>query len=576
MVLNEILISQLLEKPQNSKAIAEGATLQKNHKHHITGEGYKELVWKVEGYEATKDYDNVKKQVAKPATIEITSIILDNLNRWLSAQGTVKKADFKNPDKDKRFQEVLNQVWHGTSFEDFLSSFVKEAIYTEFNGFVLVDKPFIEDTEIGKIQIREGIKRAYNEENLDPYLIFLSIGDIHDYYLWGDRVEYLIIKLDDKKKRFRIIDDEKDIIIDRTNDNKFSVVTELKNELGYVPARMISSINATLLDNQVKTSPIDHIIPALDRYASCDADLRMQYIRHCYPKLAIVTKECTRCGGAGKYADDANRTEIVCQNCNGSGKEIPISRDGVIGLPASLLPGDSPYPGAPATYISPDVESLRAAAEDLEKQRLDILYAGTGDKNIIAESMNTATENMINSRSLEDRIAEISRMIEQLETFLKKAIKDLHKEFASISDYEITVKYGKKIVLKNESELMKDIEQAKKSGMNYSYIQELQAELIYSKYKNNSTQLERMLLLNDIEPFAGFTLGEVLQMRDFIDPKELRLKANFEALVDQLEASEPIQLMIDPLGYKAKANQVKARLLALIPEPEPEPIIENV
>ena len=583
MVLSEIDISKLLKEPRNQKSIASGISLQINHKHHVTGEGYQSLVKQVEGYESSEDYSNVKKQIAKPATILITSIILDNLNRWTSAQGTVKKADFKDTKKNEQFEEVLNQCWNNKNFEDFINSFVKEAIYTDFNGFTLVTKPSINKEE--NTVEREGIVRTYDGGNVDPYMIFIALEDVHDYYLTGDKVEYLIIKLDKERKKYRIIDDEKDTLIEYGNES-ITVVSSIPNEIGYVPARMISNINENILNNQVKTSPINHIIPALDRYMSCDCDLRMQYIKHLYPKLAIVSKDCPECASTGKVHDPYNDTiYLTCQKCKGSGKIIPISRDGVIGLPDHLISGDTPYPGAPATYIDMETESLRLAAEDLEKQRLDIIYAGTGDKNIIAESLNTATENIINSRSLEDRIAEISTMVEQVEVFLKKAIKDLHKDFASIEDYEIVVKYGKKIAFKNEDELLREIKAAKDSGMNLSYIQSLQVDLIYVRYKNNKTELERQLLLNDIEPFAGYTIDEVLKMKEYIDPKDLKLKINFESLIDQLETTQPIQFMVSREGYKAKLNQIKEQLYALLPEtekllepekpaPQEEPIIQ--
>jgi hypothetical protein len=571
MVLSETDISKLLKEPRNAKAIASGISLQRDHKHHVTGEGYQSLVKKVEGYESNEDYDNVKKQIAKPATILITSIILDNLNRWTNAQGTVKKVNFNDPNKDEQFQQVLNQCWNNKSFEDFINTFVKEAIYTDFNGFTLVTKPAINTEE--KTIDREGIVKAYEGGNVDPYMIFIALEDVHDYYLTGDKVEYLIIKLDKEHKKFRVIDDEKDAVVEYSNE-RANIINIIPNEPGYVPARMVSNINENILNNQVKTSPINHIIPALDRYMSCDCDLRMQYIKHLYPKLAIVSKDCPDCANTGKVHDPYDDTIYInCQRCKGSGKIIPISRDGVIGLPDHLIAGDTPYPGAPATYIDMETESLRLAAEDLEKQRLDIIYAGTGDKNIIAESLNTATENIINSRSLEDRIAEISTMVEQLEVFLKKAIKDLHKDFASIEDYEIIVKYGKKIAFKNEDELLREIKAAKDSGMNLSYIQSLQVDLIYVRYKNNKTELERQLLLNDIEPFAGYTIDEVLKMKEYIDPQDLKLKINFESLIDQLEKTQPIEAMTLGEGYKSKLNQIKEQLYGLLPKTEkPVPV----
>ena len=541
-----------MKKPRNGESIVTGNSLQNDHKLHITGEGYKAKVEKVEGFESADDF-NVKTQVAKPATIQITSIILDNLNRWTTASGTVKKIDFKDKAKNDKFKDVLAQVWRGDSFEKFISTFYKEAIYTEFNGFALATKPKILKDNLIE---RDGIITRKKEGNLDPYIIFIAISDTYDFYITGDKVEYLIIKIGENT--YRLIDDEKDVVFDWNKSKETLIIeSEIPNELGYVPARKISGINKNILSSQVKTSPIDHILPALNRYFSSDADLRMQFIRHNYPKLAIVTKECGTCNGQGKVPEFRDghidtSTLVNCNACDGTGKVVPISRGGVIGLPQNLLNGDTPYPGTPASYITPDTDSLRLGLDDLKEQWKNLVYAGTGDKNLISESLNTATENLINSRSLEDRIKEITQMVESFETFMIKAIKDLHKDFTAITDYFITIRYGKRISIKNESELIKEIDDSKKAGMPSSYISALHKDLIYVKYKNNAQELSRQLLLADVEPLSGYTIDELEKAKEDIYPRDLYVKVNFDSLVTEIEQTTPLLYFMPDSDYRDK------------------------
>ena len=556
MTLTDIQILELLRKAKNNDAIVAGEKLQNEHKVHITGEGYERLVRQVEGFESSKDF-NIRKQISKPATISIVSIIIDNLNRWVNAQGTIKKVDLQDETKNKSFQEVLDQVWHDKPFDEFIKTFYKEAIYTDFNGFVLVTKPKV--IAKGLIE-KEGVVRLH-EGSLNPYLIFIANNDVYDFLLSGDKVEYLIIKLDDKKKVFRVIDDSRDIILNYEND-KVTSKNEVKNEIGYVPAIKISSLNEKLLSSQVKTSPIHHIIPALDRYFSSDADLRMQFIKHAYPKLAIVTRECKICHGTGDTFD--NDTKVKCNSCDGTGKEIPISRDGVIGIPQYLATGDSPYPGSPASYINPEVESLKLCIEDLDRQRKDILYAGTGDKGLISDQIRdeTATATMASSRSLEDRISEIIGMVESFEMFIKKAIKDLHKDFTNIKDYSITVRYGRRLTIKGEGELLDEIKNSKLANMPSSYIFALQKDLIHSKYKNNADELERQLILADVEPFCGYSFDEIMKFGSNVDQNDMKLKINFDSLVDQFEAENIIQEFKKDSPYKQRIKLIKEKLLS--------------
>lgn len=542
-----------MKEPRNGSTIAAGSSLESKHKLHITGEGYKKQISQVEGFESSNDY-NIKKQVAQPSTLQITSIILDNLNRWTSAQGTVKKIDFKDAELNKKFNDVLDQVWHGDSYEKFVNTFQREAIFTDFNGFALVTKPKIVD---GVIE-REGVIKPFDGDNVDPYLIFIANNDVHDFYLTGDKVEYLIIKTGDKT--FRLIDDEKDVIFTwEKAREKVINRDEIVNELGYVPARKMTSINKNILDNQLKTSPIDHIIPALDRYFSADADLRMQFIRHNYPKLAIVTKDCTDCVD-GKVPDPNDpSTTIKCKTCDGSGKVVPISRDGVIGLPQYLANGDSAYPGTPASYITPETESLRLGLEDLDAQKKAIIYSGTGDKNLIAESLNTATENVINSRSLEDRIREITQMVEEFETFIKTCIKKMHNDFKD-KDWFISIRYGKRISTKGETELINEMESAKEAGMPISYISALHRDLIYAKYKNNKIELERQLLLADVEPLSGYNVNELDKIKDYTDKRDLYVKINFDSIVSEIEQETPLAYFMIGKTYPEKVKALNDKI----------------
>jgi hypothetical protein len=556
MKLTDQDILKLLEEPRNRTSITEGARLQNDHKVHINGDGYGGKIRRVKGYESSTEF-SIKTQLGKPATIEITSIILDNLNRWITAPGTVKKEDFRNDKKNERFQEVLSKVWNNKSFEDFIKTFYKEAIYTVFNGFVLVTKPKVIDGMIDK----EGVLMPKPKGALDPYMIFVDISDVYDFFLTGDKVEYLIIKLDNERKRYRIIDDARDLIID---DKK--IISDIPNEIGYVPARKISNINKNLLDCQTKTSPIDHVIPALDRYMSADYDHRMQVIRHAYPKFIAVVRECHSCNGQGFTYEENTNKKISCNTCEGKRFEIPVNKDGAIGIPQYLEQGQTPYPGSPASYVTPDVESLRFCDDDLKQMRENIIYSGTGDKNLVAESLNTATENVINNRSLEDRISDITSMVEAFEVFVKTAIKDMHQEFMNISDYSIVVKYGKRINVRSEQDIVKEIQESKKSGMNLSYIQGLQIDLIYAKYKNNEDELNRQLMLNDLEPFPGFTVDEILRLAPYADDKDLRLKTNFENVIDKFEQLQPVQMYPKGETYKQKINLIKEELYALLPQ----------
>lgn len=563
-MLTKEQIEERIKTPLSKQDLDEGVSVQNRHKVHVTGEGYDAQLNKLVGFESQGDYD-IRKQLTSPATVQLSALILDNLNRWVTNQGTVKIVKFKQEKQEQDFKEVMDQVWRGASLEDFISTFYKEAIYQEMEGFLLITKPLIVD---GGMMIREGVELKYEGEALDPYMIFIAAEDVHDFNSIGDHLEYLIIKQGEVegKEIFRVVDDTQDIlaIFDRQEEK---ITIEEKDVaihgVGYTPAIQISSIAKHLRNDKVKTSPIDHVMSALDRYAQKDSDLIIQMVRHMYPKLAAVTTACKgNCDGQGYYyptTGDIN-TKVKCKDCNGTGKVIPIDRDGVIGLPQYIDEGKTPYPGTPAIYITPDNDSLNTAIQDLKDLAKEILYSATGDKNLIVEGLETATENLINFKGLEDRIAEIVEMVETREEFIIATVALMHLDFQN--GFEgVSVRYGRRLTLRGESEIMTEIGNAIAAGMPSSHIESLQKELIFARYKNNKTELERHQLLADVEPLNGYAVSDVADIKEFVLADDLLLKYNFNTVVDTFEADNgPIQDFDQGKDWKKRVISIREKL----------------
>ena len=562
-MLNNEQIVEKIKKPVNRDALLAGISLQNDHKLHITGDNYAGTLKQLTGFESEDDF-KIRTQLTKPATVQLSAIILDNLNRWATNPGTVKTIQFAQKEQKVEFDKVLDQVWRNGSLNDFIQTFYKEAIYQEMMGFLVITKPQIitgdEESGTSGMMVREGIEKPYDGGALDPFVLFYNAESIHDFNSVGDELEYLIIDYGEYKindthyKQYRILDKDQDTVI--TYDvSKERVVdkVEVMHGVGYTPAIQISNISKKLTDDLVKTSPIDHVIPALDRYMQKDSDLIMQMVRHMYPKLASVTTECKQCDGEGHWFNDKN-TKIKCKDCNGTGKVIPISRQGVIGMPQYIDEGKTPYPGSPASYITPDNASLQTAIEDLKDLAADILYSATGDKNLVVENLQTATENFINFKGLEDRIKEIVEMVESREEFLIKTVAKLHIDFKNAIE-DVSVRYGRKLILRGENEIMTEIDQSKKAGMPISHIDALQKELIYTRYKNNPIELDRQLTLCKLEPFNGYTMDELLDMREYVNPDDLKLKFNFNELIAKFEIENGTVTGYKP-DAKDRINQI--------------------
>ena len=558
-MLTTAQIEDRIKTPVSKDELEAGVRIQNKHKVHITGEGF--TLTQLKGFESDDDY-KIRVQLTEPATVQLCALILDNLNRWVSNPGTVKVIKFKQEEQEKAFKQVLSQVWRGHSLEEFIRTFYKDAVYQEMEGFLLITKPVID----GGMMIREGVEQRYEGGAVDPYMIFIAAEDVKDFNAVGDALEYLIIKqgVKDGRDIYRVIDDTQDQIV--TFDKGTEKITEQDitiHNAGHTPVIQISSIAKHLRNDKIKTSPIDHVLSALDRYAQKDSDLIIQMVRHMYPKLASVTTTCKMCDGNGytySAIGDVD-TKLKCADCNGSGKVIPISRDGVLGLPQFIDEGKTPYPGSPASYITPDNDSLRVAIEDLKDLAKDIMYSATGDKNLIAESLNTATENLINFKGLEDRIAEVVSIVESREEFIITTVAKMHLDFTN--GFEgCSVRYGRRMTIRGESEILEEMKRSKEVGMPISHIEALQRELIYSRYKNNKTELERQQLLADLEPLNGYTVQEIKNISEYIAKEDLRLKYNFNTVLDWFESEHGlIQEYNKGQDWKKRIDAIRQILL---------------
>ena len=544
----------LCENPRNKALIDTCMEQHAQHKRHITGEGYKALVTFHEGYETDRQ-KKIKESMSQPATLPITKIILDELNRWTNSQGTYKAYNFSSKAKEQSFiKDVLSQVWRGMSMDNFITNEYKEALDIEFCSFLTVVKPKLFKIGDKQYQDREGIVTPFNGKYPRPYIIFTEMHDVRDFMVYGNKVEYLIIKYkeeltkDGKKIIFyRAMDDEKDVIIVRNDKNQYVLADGYEviiGKLGYVPSIQISTLKRDILVDGLRKSQITFLMPSLNRYLALDAEHIQSEIIHGHPQRWAVAQKCPVCNGDGEVMNDPDKNyyqsdvldgeSISCPRCGGDGGIITTDSNEAVRLPQFDSEG-KPYPlEAPAGYIDFNTDILTHQTEELTKLANDIIYAGTSNKNIVADRFKTATESNSNTKTLEDKIDDRLKVIEEVETFLTDTAARLDDEYRS--DYKgCSIKYGRNLYYRNEQDILQEVINGKAAGMPMAYIKSLIIELYKTKYRNSQAERERYLRLTELEPFPGYTVEEMVKLEFPADPFDINFKLNFNDLVEMYE-----------------------------------------
>ena len=78
---------------------------------------------------------------------------------------------------------------------------------------------------------------------------------------------------------------------------------------------------------------------------------------------------------------------------------------------------------------------------------------------------------------------------------------------------------------------------AKESGASEGELDALQNQIIETEYRHDPKQMQRMLVLAELEPYRHLTRPEVMELYDkqLISENELRIKMNFANFVRRFE-----------------------------------------
>lgn len=546
------------------KPVAE--QLQADHRLHIcpTREQYEDSLEQIIGYENVQQF-GLRKELSQPVTKYLTKHLKSEQGRWVHLPVS-RYYQFEGSDKSEEFQEILSKCWNDSSIVKFITGFYADALYTDFDGFILVDQARVEVDETGVYQVKEGIrtKSKTPTEKPYPYICFKALCDVHDYHLKGDKVEYIILnykKDEEGNEWYRCIDDEADYIVKYdgkvyTLDQEYKVIP---NELGYVPAIQVSNIQADILDYQLKTSPIDACIPHLKLFLTNYAEHVMSCILHAHPIYYQVGQKCGYVSENGipcnnghlQYYGNETTTETICPACKGTGANIHRDSSTVIILPAKDEEGKPANFNNVAGYVTPPIDILKHQIDELNYIEQKIYFCGTGIQNLTEDSIaKTATESMLNTKPLENIISNIINCVELVETFLTDCIGRMYYGDSYIKSQ---INYSRRLNLKDENTIVSELKDAKANGASFGYIKTLAEEIIYSRYNNSPVDLQRNLITFELEPLPGWTYTEIKD--DALIPTETKVfKLMFNDLLQEWEEENgDVSIYVEKSANRKKA-----------------------
>lgn len=455
--------------------------------------------------------------------IKLTSKIYTELERVFDGRNAAVNYQFIDStladDWDWYRQEKLEEpeVWRSKGWA---------AMKTAINSIMVVDLP-----------------EQQNTDRPEPYFYFLGIESVIDFRSKGEELEWIIFKqpgnrvaeFDDEFMRIFAID-EKGKIGD--------VISEVKHDLGYCPARFFWTTPISAENPDVKMSPLSPELGDLDWLLFFRNSKRHLDMYAPYPIYSAYAADCNfRNNETGDYCDGGFLRNIKgdykilrdgtverCPICNekriagvGTFIEVPIPKDG------------RPDMRNPITITTVDRESLDYNTQEEKRLSDEIFTAVTGNGGEVQQ------KESINERQVTANFEEKKNVLISLKTNFEKAQKFVDDTICRLrygSDFlGSSINWGTEFYLYDVSELQKIYQEAKASGASEARLDMISDQIIATENRNNPVQMQRMYLLKQLEPYRHLTIGELqsLSSKQLIDPILMLIKINFATFVDRFE-----------------------------------------
>ena len=472
-----------------------------------------------------KDKYNIFLSLFKFPTqnVELTGEIFEELERVFDGRNSAVNFQFIDStyadDWEWYRQEKLGEpeVWKSKGWN---------ALKTAINSVMIIDLPSVQTSE-----------------RPEPYFYFLGIENVIDFESKGETLEWIIFK--QPENRIAAFDDEFMRVF--ATDEKGQVgeiLSEVKHGLGFCPAKFFWTTPLSDDCPDVKKSPLSPQLGNLDWLLFFRISKRHLDLYAPYPIYSAYAADCSfRNNETGDYCDGGFLRNIKGEYKmlrDGSVERCPVcSEKRIAGVGSFIevpIPSDNrPDLRNPVQITTIDKSSLDYNTTEEKRLAYEIYTKVTGSGGEVQhkESINE----MQVSANFEDKknvLLSLKTNFEKAQTFIDDTICRLRYGESYLS---CSINWGTEFYLYSAEDLQKIYSDAKKAGASEARLDMIADQIIATENRNNPIQLQRMLLLKQLEPYRHLTLSEMQSLlnKSLIDPVMMIIKINFATFVDRFE-----------------------------------------
>lgn len=487
-------------------------------------------------------------------TNELTDVCFDKLSRIFDGRNPAFNYQFSTSELREDWEEYRQtrlhepEVWSTKGWEFFK---------TEINSVLIVD-----------------VAREQSSPRPEPYFYWLPIEDVLAYRADPTTgvMEYIafrrpgrVIVLDDAS--YRSWPDR-----DHTGQIEGEPEFEAAHDLGYCPARFFWNIPLSLEDPDIKESPLSCVLESLDWFEFFHISKRQLDLMGAYPILSGYEQSCDfsnaengdYCDGGflrdrqGHYKLDPSGLLMRCPKC---GNKRIIGAGSFVEIPVPNTDEGQPDLKNPVQMLTVDRNALDYNVEEQKRLREEIITAVVGQDEIVTD------RDAFNEQQVRANFESVTTVLNRLKKGFEAAQQWVDETVCRLryGNYFISAKinYGTEFYLYTPDELRERYKAAREAGTPEAELDMMLNQILETEYRNDPTQLRRMLVLAELEPYRHLTRAEVTDMyeRGLIAEEDLRVKLNFPAYIRRFERENTNILEFgSAIPYNKKIEIISAEL----------------
>lgn len=505
------------------------------------------------------------------ATNEVTAVIFDRLSRIFEGRNPVFNYQFTKTEYADDWEwyrhERLHEpsVWRDKGWNYFR---------TEPNSIIVVDMP---------------IQREVGDKYPQPYFYWVTCNDIIDYDCDSNGVFKWVLYKNDETKRVYYIDDKSyrsyRYGANKWNDPVDDGKVENFHPLGFCPVKWFIDEPVSLSHPDVKKSPVSSVLSELDWFLFFSTSKKHLDTFGAYPIYSGYEQDCS-------YETEVKvGDEITFHHCShgylvdedgkpvigSDGKQVacPVCGGHRIAGPGTYVDVPAPQEGVPdmrnpIQMLSVDKKSLDYNKEEEIRLRQQLISLCVGvDNNMLTDFSASDAQISANYESQGTILIRVKRVFEKAQQFVDETCCLLR--YGNLLE-SITINYGTEFYTLTTEQLRKRYKEAKEAGASESDLAGLRKQIIETEYRNNPTEGQRMLILQDVEPLSGMSTNDAITRweKGLLDDDEMKVKANFGSLIRRFERENGnIIFFAETKPYYEKINTIKNTLLDYVEEIQP-------